>query len=53
MTLSPVWDESFIVCLSRPSTSSGMEDSSALDGGGIQFEIWDHDIRGGGDYLGK
>lgn len=38
---------------SRSRTSAGMEDSPALDGGGIRFEIWDHDIRGGGNYLGK
>lgn len=51
--LSPVWGESFIVCLSRLRTSPGMQDSSALDGGDIRFEILDHDVRGGGDYLGK
>lgn len=46
MTLSPVWDETFFVL---PETRD-REDAS--DGRSVRFEIWDHDMHGGGDYLG-
>lgn len=48
MTLSPVWDETFFIL---PETCDEDEDPGA-DGGGVRFEIWDHDMHGGGDYLG-
>ena len=45
MTLSPVWDETFVLSLGTGGGGIG-------GGGGLCFELWDHNVHGDGDYLG-
>lgn len=44
MTLSPSWDETFNLSLDAGGGVDG--------GGGLRFELWDHNVHGDGDYLG-
>lgn len=54
MTLSPVWDETFII---SPQATAPVGDSTpsatAERSVGVRFELWDHDLHGEGDYLGE
>eukprot|EP00903_Cladosiphon_okamuranus_P006046 g5963.t1 len=46
MTLSPTWDETFFISPETRDRDEATNDCS------VRFEIWDHDLHGGGDYLG-
>ncbi|CAN0264430.1 unnamed protein product, partial [Hapterophycus canaliculatus] len=53
MTLSPVWDETFLISPQTTASVGDFKPSADAEGGvGVRFEIWDHDLHGEGDYLG-
>lgn len=47
MTLSPVWDETFVLSL-----NSGGNGVDGGGGSGLRLELWDHSVHGDGEYLG-
>lgn len=55
MTLSPVWNETFVFSPGERENGCDGGGGDGIDGSnqwGVLFEIWDHDAHGGGDYLG-
>ncbi|CAN0188560.1 unnamed protein product [Scytosiphon promiscuus] len=54
MTLSPMWDETFLISPQITAPIGDPNPSAGAEGGdGVRLELWDHDLHGEGDYLGE